>query len=67
MPTEKKKTPAKPKPKTTPKPKAVMYRSTKISLYHPYQGVRLEINTPTACTEDSWLTSQIKAGLIVKC
>jgi len=48
----------------TAKPKITLYTATKVSMYHPYQGVRFEVGVPTACNLDSWLDSQIKANLI---
>jgi hypothetical protein len=54
------------KQKSKPKPKVVMYASKRLSLYHPYQNIRFNPGVPTACTSDSWLESQIKAGLINK-
>jgi len=53
----------KPAPRKT-KPKAIMYASVKLSMYHPYQNIRFEPMVPTACEKDSWLASQIEVGLI---
>lgn len=43
------------------------YVSVKLSLYHPYQKVRLDPDVPTTCKMDSWLKSQVDAGLIKEC
>ena len=47
--------------------KDVKYMSKKLNLYHPYQKVRFMPGVPTACPFDSWLESQVNAGLIEKC
>jgi len=43
------------------------FTSKKIGMYHPYQSIRFEPGIPTSCIMDSWLKSQINAGLITKC
>ena len=41
--------------------------SVRLSLFHPYQNIRFMPEVPTTCKMDSWLKSQIEAGLIRKC
>jgi hypothetical protein len=55
------------KPAGKAKPKAMMFASKKLSLYHPYQNVRFNPGVKTSCVPDSWLESQVSAGLIEKC
>lgn len=43
------------------------YKATRISLSHPYQGIFMPVGFPVVVVEDSWLISQIKAGLVEKC
>lgn len=62
-----KKTTTKPTPKPKAKPKVVMYASKKLNMCHPEFNVRFTPGIPVACEMDSWLESQIDAGLIEKC
>lgn len=46
------------------KPTIVMYVSKKIPLQHPFQNIRFMPGSPVECRLDSWLESQVNAGLI---
>lgn len=52
------------KPKVEPKPKAVMFVSKQLNMFHPMQKVRFIPGKPVECKPDVWLESQMKAGLI---
>jgi hypothetical protein len=62
-------TPAKPKAKTKAKAKAKparpMYVSVKVDMYHPFARVMIPTTAPgVELDRDSWLDSQIGAGLV---
>jgi hypothetical protein len=53
-----------PKSKASKKTK---YMSKKLTMAHPFQKVMMYPNTPVELVMDSWLDSQIKAGLVSEC
>jgi hypothetical protein len=57
-------------PVEAPKSKAskrTKYMSKKLTMAHPFQSVMMYPNTPVELVMDSWLDSQIKAGLVSEC
>lgn len=44
-----------------------MYQAVKTPMWHPYQKIRFNLNTPTPAKMDSWLDVQIAAQLIEEC